>query len=311
MRLDTVINEILILFIIMFIGFLARKRNIVNENIQSSISTLLMRIALPSLVLSSSKVQKDPAILPNIISIFIITVISYIVFITLSITLAKVFKLKESTGNVFISLIVFANVGFMGYPVALAIFGAIGVFYTSIVNLVFALFLWTYGVLLYNNHGRINFKNLINLGTISALTAVILFIFNIKLPYSLQTSLELIGKMTTPLSMILIGALIAEVSIKVIFSDWKIFIISVVRLIAAPLITALALSLVGFNNTVIAICSIMAAMPSAATNAIFAKEYNSEPRLASIGVFVTTLFCIISLPFIMYLLIDVFKLISA
>ncbi|MFZ5352919.1 MAG: AEC family transporter [Bacillota bacterium] len=310
MSYSTAISEILVLFVVMLIGFIAKKRKVINEKIQDSISTLIMKIALPSLVLSSSNIERNADIISNILSLFVISLISYAVTIAIATAAAKLLKYPKRLSNVFISLIVFANVGFMGYPVARAVLGDIGVFYTSILNLVFSVFLWTYGVLLYSSEQKINFKNLVNIGTISSISAILLFIMNIRLPYVLQAPLEAMGKMTTPLSMLLIGALIANVSVKTIFTDCRIFIISFMRLILAPILTILLLKPFAVDGTVIALCAIIAAMPSGATNAIFAKEYDSEPNFASIGVFVTTLLSIITLPVIVFLLTDVFNIIA-
>lgn len=296
------VNQILVLFIIMLIGIIAKKKNIINENIEKSMSTILVKIGMPAMVLSASSIAYSIEILPNMINIFLITVISYIAIIAFGILSTKAFKFEKNTANVYTSLIVFANVGFMGYPVARALFGEIGVFYTSIVNLVFSTMVWTYGILLYNSKGKLNFKSLANIGTISSLFGIILFLFQILIPVPILSALDLTGRMTTPLSMLLIGALIANVNVKELFSDWKIYWTSFIKLLVIPLITALLLKLLNFNEIVISICTIMAAMPSAATNAIFAKEFDVDPTFASIGVFITTLLCIVTLPIILYYL---------
>jgi malate permease and related proteins len=296
-------NQIFILFIIMFIGVIAKKRKIINESVEKSISTILIRIGMPAMVLSSSSIAFSSEILPNMLSIFVITAVSYILIIGFGILNSKLFKFEKNTSSVFISLIVFANVGFMGYPVARALYGEIGVFYTSIVNLVFSTMVWTYGILLYNSKGKINFKSLTNIGTISSLLAIALFLFQIAIPSPILSALELTGKMTTPLSMLLIGALIANVNIKDLFSDWKTYWTCFIKLLIIPIITALILKLLNYNEIVISICTIMAAMPAAATNAIFAKEFDVNPTFASIGVFITTLLCIFTLPLIIYFLI--------
>lgn len=296
-------NQIFILFIIMFIGVIAKKKNIINETVEKSMSTVLIRIGMPAMVLSASSIAFNNEILPNMLSIFVITVISYILIIGLGLLNSSLFKFEKDTSNVFISLIVFANVGFMGYPVARALYGEIGVFYTSIVNLVFSTMVWTYGILLYNSKGKINFKSLTNIGTISSLVGILLFLFQMPIPAPILSALDLTGRMTTPLSMLLIGALIANVNVKDLFSDWKIYWTSFIKLLVIPIITALLLKLLNYNEIIISICTIMAAMPSAATNAIFANEFDVNPTFASIGVFITTLLCIVTLPLIIYFLI--------
>jgi len=295
-------NQILILFIIMFMGFAAKKRNIINENVEKSMSSVLIRIGMPAMVLSSSSIAYSSDILPNMMNIFIITAVSYAVIIGFGMANGRLFKFNKATSNVYISLIVFANVGFMGYPVARALYGEIGVFYTSIVNLIFSTMMWTYGILLYNSKGKLNFKSLANIGTVSSLLGIMLFLLQIRIPAPLLSALDLTGRMTTPLSMLLIGALISNVNVKELFSDWKIYWLSLIKLIVIPITTALLLKLLNYNEMVISLCTVMAAMPSAATNAIFANEFDMNPTFASIGVFITTLLCIITLPFMLYFL---------
>lgn len=302
MNSTAAINQIFILFIIMFIGVIAKKKEIINETIEKSISAVLTRIAMPAMVLSSASISYSPEILPNMVQIFLITVLSYAATILLGILSSKLLKFDPSTASVYQSLLVFANVGFMGYPVARALYGEIGVFYTSVVNLVFSASVWTYGILLYNSKGKLNFKSLFNIGTISSLLGILLFLLQIPIPAPLLSALDLTGRMTTPLSMLLIGALIANVSVKLLFSDWRIYWTSFLKLLVFPLATVLILKQLQLNDMVVAICTIMAAMPAAATNAIFAKEFDVNPTFASIGVFITTLLCIGTLPFILYFL---------
>lgn len=302
MDFNTAISQILILFIIMFVGTAAKKAKIIDESIQNSISVILMQIALPSLVLSSTNITRNAEVLPNLISILIITFITYMLTILLCMLIVKGLRFDQKTAAVFIALIVFGNVGFMGYPMAKAFFGEIGVFYATASNLVFTVFLWTYGILLFNRQGKINLKKLLNLGSISTLIAILMFVFQISLPYSFQMAFDLIGKMTTPLAMILIGALIAEIDASKLVSDKKVYLMSAVRLILIPLVTAFFLKFIGFNTMVISVCTLMAAMPSGATNAIFAEQFDVEPLFASAGVFITTLLSILTLPLTLYML---------
>ncbi|HYE81206.1 MAG TPA: AEC family transporter [Clostridia bacterium] len=302
MDFNTAISQILILFIIMFMGVAAKKSRILDKSVQDSISILLMDVALPALVLSSTNFERTAEVLPNMLSILMITVVSYILTILLCMLIVRVLHYEKKIANVFISLIVFANVGFMGYPVARAFFAEIGVFYTAVANLVFGVFLWTYGILLFNRQEKVELKKLLNLGSISSFIAILMFIFELRLPYPLFSALELTGKMTAPLSMLLIGAIIAEIDIAKLVSNKKAYLVSAIKLVLIPLTTAYILKLMGINSIVISICTLMAAMPSGATNAIFALQFDSEPLFASIGVFITTLLSIITLPLTVYVL---------
>jgi len=302
MDFNAAIGQILILFIIMFIGVVAKKRTIINDTIQDSISVLLIKISLPALMISSTNFERNSEVLPNMINILIITIVSYILTIPFSILTAKALHLDKKSSNVFISLIVFGNVGFMGFPIIKVFFGDIGVFYTIVINLVFTAFVWTYGILLFDSQGKMNLRKLLNIGTISCFIAIFMFLFDLRLPYSLQTALDLIGKTNTPLAMLLIGALIAEIDIKKLVSNKTVYWVSAIKLILIPLATAYVLKLSGFNTIVISLCTVVASMPSATTNAIFAHQFGSEPLFASIGVFITTLLSILTMPLIVYVL---------
>jgi len=298
----TAISQILILFIIMFIGVAAKRTKTLNSCIEDSMSVLLMKIALPALVISSTNFERTGEVLPNMLNILAITTISYIITIIMCTAVTKGLHYDKKSANVFISLLVFANIGFMGYPVARAFFSEIGVFYATVANLVFTGFLWTYGILLFNSQEKLDLKKLLNIGTISTFIAVFMFLFQLKLPYFLQAAFDLTGKMTTPLSMLLIGAMIAEIDIAKLVSNKKVYLVAVIKLLIMPLATAFVLKYIGFNSMVTSICTIMAAMPSGATNAIFAKQFDSEPLFASVGVFITTLLSILTLPLTVFVL---------
>lgn len=302
MSFTTAANQILILFIIMSIGIIARRSKVITEATEKSISTLIMKIAMPAMIITSSSIQYSQEIIPNMLNIFLITVTSYVIIALFGMLTSYWFKLERDTSHVYISLLVFANVGFMGFPLAKALYGDIGVFYASIVNLVFTVGIWTYGILLYNSKGKISLKNLFNIGTISSIFAIVIFLLQIRLPAPLMAAFDITGKMTTPLSMLMIGSLIANINLKELFGDWKVYWVSLLKLIVIPLATAFILKALGINSIVISMCTLMAAVPSAATNSIFAKEFDVNPIFASVAVFITTLLCIVTLPLVLYFL---------
>ncbi|MGI5998173.1 MAG: AEC family transporter, partial [Lutispora sp.] len=247
-------------------------------------------------------VSYDSETLPNMLQIFYITLALYIAVILFANITAKLFRFKSPLADIYINLLTFANVGFIGFPIANAIFGSIGVLYATVANLIFNIFLWTYGILIINKEGSIDFKKLLNIGTIVSAATIIIFILKIRMPSILLSALDMTGDMTTPISMMLIGSFIADInSIKSLF-DWKIGVIAFFRLLMIPFTLAFILSWLGINDTVISLCTILAAAPSGSTNAILAKQFNAEPTFTSVAVFVTTLLFLVTLPSIIFVL---------
>jgi predicted permease len=111
MDFNTTISQIIILFIIMFIGAAAKRAKFIDEGMQNSLSVLLMQISLPALVLSSTNIKRTAEVLPNMISILTITFITYILTILICILTVKGLHFDQKTSAVFISLIVFGNEG--------------------------------------------------------------------------------------------------------------------------------------------------------------------------------------------------------
>lgn len=302
MDLQVAINQISTLFIIMLIGLIAKKKQLINQEAEKSMSNILLYIALPALSISSANINYDSDTLPNMLQVFYITLAVYLLVIVFANITAKLFKLKFPLSGAYINLLTFANVGFMGFPIANAFFGPVGILYATVANLLFTIFQWTYGILVIDKNGTIDLKKLLNIGTYSSVFTIVLFVLNIKLPFIAQNALEMAGKMTTPISMILIGSFIADLDSIKNFFDWRIMVIAFFRLLLIPITVGIILNSLGINQAVISICVLMSAMPSASTNAIFAKQFDAEPVFTSVAVFVTTLLFLISLPIVIFVL---------
>lgn len=296
-------TQVSVLFILLLIGFVLKKTNIMSDELGKGLSTLIIYATLPALVITSMNYEFSKDMLSNSLMILFIGFFIYSGTILLSILFTKIFHTQNPQTGVYKFLIIFSNVGFMGYPVVELVFGKIGVFYAAIFNLWFNVLLWTVGVFLVNsNDNKIRIKSLINPGTISVIIGFTLFIFSIKLPQPLYISLNKLGSTTTPMSMLVVGSLLGDAKFKEIFLNTKLIVISLLRLFIIPITILLILSLFDLNEMIIGIPVLICAMPCAANCAIFARRYDSDYRLASQGVFLSTLMSIFTIPLIIYLL---------
>lgn len=296
------LTQILILFSILLAGIVLKKTKQFGDTAEDTMSTLIVKLGLPSMILASTNIERTANAVKDVYIILFMSVIFYAAMFVVGALGAKIAKLKKDSANVFIALITFANVGFMGFPVIRSFYGEIGVFYTSVVNLIFNLTLWTVGVLLFNRNEKLHFKKLINLGTLSCIAAIALFMTGTRFPAPIYAALNTAGNMTVPVSMLLIGSLMAERNIFKAFADRHLIFMSFIRLIFVPVLTGLILHAAGVGHTVTYIFTILAAMPAGALNAVFAREYNSDKIMASEGIFVSTLLCIGTLPLIVVFL---------
>ena len=125
---------------------------------------------------------------------------------------------------------------------------------------------------------------------------------SITLPSLVKESCEMVGNMTAPLSMIVIGGMLTKVNLKESLKDRFLYLISILRLFIIPLGLWGILYLLKVDSSITNIIVICQAMPAATLCPILAKTYDRNYKYASEIVVVTTLFSMISIPIIITLL---------
>ena len=302
MRNSQLINQVIVLFIIMAIGFYAKKKKFLNNVVDKGLSELLLNITLPFMIVTSFNIKYEVDMVSNAQKILIY---SFLIHISL-IFISKMFffKLPKNKQQVFRFITIFSNVGFIGYPVLESIYGGTGVFYAAIFNIAFNILVWTVGVMLFT--GEKDFKSmrksLANPALIAVIIGLIIFSFSIRLPLSIETSLKLVGSTTTPISMIIVGSMLAEMKFKDAFSDFSVYYAAVVRLFIVPIIVYIVLKLLKVDEFLLTICVILQAMPAAVMAPIIAEKYGGDSLLASQCVFITTIVSGITIPIIILFL---------
>lgn len=305
MDFGVVINQILVLFIVLFTGLIIRKRNIIDDHSNKKISSLVVNVTAPILIIGGM-IQQNALNGREFFGMLAVSVLSYVFLFALTIVIPKVIKVPRKDLGIYKFMIMFSNVGFMGFPVVSAVFGEGAIFYAAIFNLPFSLLVYTLGINFISNSedgGQgFDYKKLINPGVISVVIGLVILGFQLNLPTFLTTSIQMIGGLTTPLSMIVIGASLSGVKVKTLFSNSKLYIYSFIKLVMIPLITLVILKWVGIEGMILGVASILAGMPVAANAVILSNEYGGNDTLASEGVFISTMLSIITIPFIAYMI---------
>ncbi|MBS4538305.1 AEC family transporter [Clostridium sp. D2Q-11] len=310
MDLLSVLSQVSVLFILLIIGIVLRKVNILNDTLGKGLSNLIIYATLPALLITSMNYDFSPEMLNNGLLILAIGPLVYIFVGLIAYLYVKINKIENPEKGIYLFITIFPNVGFMGYPVVEVVFGKIGIFYAALFNLWFNILLWTLGIILVSTKEKtkINLKMLLNPGTISIAIGLSLFLFSVKLPGPIYDSLNSLGGTTIPLAMLVIGSMLGESSVHGVLKNKLLIGSTFVRLILMPLPLLIVLSLLPLPTIVVGTAAIVMAMPSAANAAIFARRYDSEYKLASEGVFLSTLLSIITIPAFISILIKVLEL---
>lgn len=307
MNIISVLSQVSVLFILLIIGIVLRKAKIMSDELGKGLSNLIIYATLPALIITSMNYEFSKDMLNNGLIILALGGGIYLFAGLIAYLYVKINKIENPDKGIYLFIIIFANVGFMGYPIIEVVFGKIGVFYGALFNLWFNILLWTVGVILANpkNNTKINLKTIINPGTISIIIGITLFIFSIQLPGPLFNALNSLGEATTPLAMIVVGSMLSESKLSEVFTNIKLIGSAIIKLIIIPLPILFVLTLLPIPDIVKGVPIIIMSMPSAANAAIFARRYDSDYRLASQGVFLSTLLSLVTIPIMISILLNV------
>lgn len=310
MDLMTVLSQVLVLFILITIGLILKKLKIIDDSLGKGLSNFIVYATLPSLLVTSLNYEFSKELLNNGLLILAIGPFAYIFAILVGFLFIKFNHVEQPDRGIYLFACIFPNVGFMGYPVISVVYGEIGLFYAALFNLWFNILLWTLGMVLTSpkNDTKINLKMLINPGTIAITIGLILFLFSIKLPTPIFDALDSLGNTTTPLAMIVIGSMLGDSSVKSVIKNKRLIVSVLIKLIIMPLPILFILSIIPIPKIVIGIIATLMAMPVAANAAIFARKNDSNYKLASESIFLSTLFSIATIPIFISILIKVIGL---
>lgn len=303
-----VINQIIVIFSLIIIGYIVRKLDIVSEVVNREISRFVLYVSMPAFLLSSMNFKFSVEILKESGILVLISFCVYGVSILISKFYSKVMGNESAARAVIEYVIVFSNCGFMGYPVVSQIFGEKGLFYAAIYNLSFNILIWTYGVRLLrsaSNKVKLTFKerlmHLVNPGIVAIAIGYFMFLTNLSFPEVIQNLLKLVGGTTTPLSMMLIGFILTEVSFKSSLVNIQLWYVSFIRLVFIPALTFLVLNTLSLKGLTLYIPVIITAMPAAVNTAVFASEHGGDYKLGSLLIFSSTFLSALTIPLLLLL----------
>ena len=303
MDIQVIINQMVILFLVMIVGYIANKVKILDKELNQKLSSLVLNVTSPALILYSvsEPVEGD---LNTVLQIFLLSVAVYVVLPFIGIFFARILKVAKEDRNLYQFMTIFSNIGFMGYPVIQAIFGKEAPFFASICNLVFNIFCFSYGVFLISGAGKVSFdyKKLINPGIIFSIIAVVIYLTKWQMPVIIGETSDLVGSITTPLAMMIIGSSLAEIPIKEVVSDIRIYIYTIIKQIIMPILFWWVLKFIVHDAMVLGVLVVLIAMPVGTIAIMFCNQFGGNTSLASKSIFITTLASVFTIPTLVYLL---------
>lgn len=301
MDIMVVFQTMLKLFLLLILGFVLFKCHIFDEYTNKKISALIVTVASPMLIISSIAGVEGS----NKSIVFLMIgagILMYIGFIILGKIINRIFPFPKKDWPVYECMVVFANTGFMGYPVLLDVFGQEAVFYASLIHMAFNFFVYTYAIICLtkgdDSEFKLNFKQLLTPGIILIFVGIFIYLFDIQLPSVLMDTINSVGSLTAPLSMMMIGSSLAVYPIKDSFTDWRSYVFAFVRLMIVPFVTMIMCRLLHIDAYYANITIITNAMPVGSMVLMLATQYNANVKIVTRNIVVSTLLSVITIPIV-------------
>ncbi len=293
------------LFIYMILGFIIVRFSIVKEKALKHFANFIFFVTMPSLIITSMvsgvDIKSD-----NLITVIVMSIVLYGFLVGMGFVLPRLLKVDKNYIGLYSFMAVFGNVGFVGFPVIIAVLGEEALFYAAVFNIPFNILVFTLGVYFItkdtDQKGKVDYWKFLNPGIVATVIGLILFFSGWQLPSLAMNVLTSLGRITTPLSLIVVGGSLVGVKIAAIFKNHIIFIYSFIKLFLLPTLFAFIISAIGINSDIASVATIIVAMPIAANTVILSQEYDGHVKEASEAVFISTSLIIVSIPYIIFLI---------
>ena len=308
---------ILTLFFLMICGYICRKTKIIDDKASKALSRLIVSIGQPMMIigaLNNVKFSKENLTIGW--QVLLISLVMHLLMAAMAFLICRPMKKGNfDRAKIFEFSLVFANAGFIGFPILDSIFGnGIGSFMGAFYVVFFNIFIWTWGIMiLARERDDIKLtpkKIFINYGTVPCAIGILLFLLQ---PYivppagsvlapaydALSQFFNYLGSLCTPISVLVTGALLATMPLSDMFKNGRLYLHSGIKLLVFPVVLCLLAKLVGLNDTYVLLVTAMAGVPSAAMVTMLAELHDIEPGYASQSVGMTSILSTATLPLVM------------
>lgn len=370
------LQQMIVMFLMMAVGYLCYRKQILTEEVSRKVSAIVVNVANPCMILSSALTDQQMQG-KELVQTLAIVVMMYVFLLVVAQLLPRILCIQKESRGAYAAMTVFANIGFMGFPVMAAMYGNGALLYGAVFQIPFNILIYTYGVAVLTRkpgacakteqdvktepdvnaevdvkaepdvksevdvkaesdvkaepngktgerqdaqgitaavngkseniengseqQGKLQgtveiVKKIFNIGVIACIAAMLLYFLQTPVPSFLQAFITNLGNLTAPLSMMIIGASLAQMPLKELFLDKKLLLFSLVKLLLLPAVWMIMVNRVAEQEILRGVCLVMMATPAGSMTAMLAQQYGGDYETASRGVALTTVLSVITMP---------------
>lgn len=296
-NLQVVVGSVVTLFLMMAVGFFFAKKGMLSEQTLSQTSRILLYVVTPAIIVNCFLVERTPELDRQLLTAAAALIGTYALYMLLSMLLFR--RRDPDERGVLRFASIYGNKGFMGLPLILSVLGNDAAMVAALALAVFNIVSWTHGVVIIGGRQYLSPKKVfLNPAVLGFAAALVLFLTGWRLPGPVESAVDYLSSLNTPLAMVIIGAQMAGTDLAAVFRMKKLYFAAAIKLIGLPLLTMAVLLPFHLDGTVFAALVILSGCPTAGATSLFCQNMGKDTGLAARLVTLSTLLCIITLPLV-------------
>ena len=296
MKIDGLFDLQVMMFLLMAVGVVLRKMNIITKEGKGMLTDLVIDLILPCNIISAFYMPMDHSVFVSGVEILIISILIQIFCTFISGILYR--KVPREKRMVLQYATVCSNAGFLGNPVAEGLYGSVGLLYASVYLIPQRIVMWSAGVSYFTecpSKKEVVKKVLKHPCIVAVEIGIVLMVTQVQLPGFLSSAIENVGGCTTAITMMLIGTILTDVDMRHILTRTTVAY-SFIRLVFIPAVVFAGCWLANIDSVVAGVSVTLAAMPAGTTTAILAMKYHGDEEFATQSVVLTTMLSMAAIP---------------
>lgn len=294
-----ILQQMGVICILVAIGIGLQKKGVVDSLTSRKISTIVVDVCNPALIMSSILSGDITAGHRDLIMAVILGAVFYFVLILLGLLMPLILKSEPGKKHFYHLMTVYTNIGFLGIPVAKAVLPPNALIYIIVANVFYSLLFYTHGLAVLRNGKKsdaesgkesvwTSVRNVLNIGTIMAILSILVFWYNFQLPPIVANTVSYVGNATVFLSMVLLGVSIARSNLGKCMRDIRIWFFILLRMIIFPIAVVMLMRSLKFDSTAILAMCLLSAVPVGNLPLIQTEKMGEDTTTLSSAIVVTT-----------------------
>ena len=278
-------------------GYLANKLGYLGGEVDRKLTKVILNITMPAMTLGAVATSAELPGTRELINLLEGVAVFYGMALLLAMLLPRLIGGTKAQQSVWRFALSFPNVGFIGIPVVTAFFGPEAVIYAMIFMLPFNVLSYALGpVMLSGGFRNFSFRKLFTPAVVASVAALVMTLFRLRPPIQVGECLNIVGDITAPLSLMVIGSILAGLPIGRVFASPRLWVLTALRLIVLPVLLRLLLQPLGMEELALSVAIVEMAMPVAANGSMLCMEYGGDMDTMAQATFLTTLLSMVTVP---------------